>query len=643
MLANGYWEESRWAESGIYTFAGGTIVEFISFDKFGKAHGPRRDVLFINEANNIPYNIADQLITRTRGIVWLDWNPSEEFWFYTDMLIHRTDIDFLGDGYLGALTYKDNEALDEVTIAEIESHKNNKSWWQVYGEGKLGTIEARIYKDWQIIDEIPHEARLERRGIDFGYTNDPTVIVDLYSYNGGWIIDELTYQKGLSNKSIADIILATEAPQVLTIADSAEPKSIEEIRSYGINIIGAAKGKDSVSQGIQFVQNQRISITKRSVGTIKAYRNYMFLEDKNGKIINTPDDSVHEWSNCLIGSTKVKMANGRTKLIKNIEIGDVVVTENGKNKVIASWLDAKNEPVYEIRLSNGSKLVGTGQHKIYTKGGKVPIDALRYGDIIKTIFDKDVSKWKSKLSTTAKRTTETVNTILDICQETEKNERQSYCIGRYGNNITETYQKDFTFTMLTEILGTTDYLILNLKRLLSIYLSIQKHYGKKRAIEKKCKLILKILGKLQKNGIHQLKELNGIVSMQKKAGKAVKRLIKSAKFVQKNMEHFSLTEANFAVTLVRRRRLGKEDVYNLTIENEHNYYANGILVGNSMDAVRYGLNRPMAKKNSINEYKSSAEIYANTGGVLNPLTHQIEADKKINDYTGQVEDYINIK
>ena len=140
MIAHGYWNDRAWNESShTYTFPNKTILEFISFDKFGKAHGPRRDVLFINEANNIPYNIVDQLITRTRKIVWMDWNPSSEFWFYTEMKDKRDDIDFI------TLTYKDNEALDEVMIKEIESHRENKQWWQVYGLGQLGEVEGRIY------------------------------------------------------------------------------------------------------------------------------------------------------------------------------------------------------------------------------------------------------------------------------------------------------------------------------------------------------------------------------------------------------------------------------------------------------------------------------------------------------------------
>lgn len=291
MKDRGYWNDARWhATDHIYTFETGNKLEFSSFDTYGKAHGARRDVLFGNEVNNMPYNIVDQLITRTREVVWLDWNPTTEFWFYSEMLGIRSDIDFI------TLTYKDNEALDETTIKEIESHKHNKQWWNVYGLGQLGQLESQIYKNWMPIDEVPREAKLERRGLDFGYSVDPTVIEDLYSWNGVFIFDEILYQKGLSNRTIADVLL-NQKERVMTIADSSEPKSIDEIASYGVNIIGAQKGAGSVYQGIQFVQDKKIFITKRSVKTIKAQRNYVFFTDKDGKVTNDPDDSIHEWSN----------------------------------------------------------------------------------------------------------------------------------------------------------------------------------------------------------------------------------------------------------------------------------------------------------------------------------------------------------
>jgi len=292
MKDRGYWKDDLWHDTKHqYTFETGNKLEFAEINTYSKAHGPRRDVLFVNECNNLAYNIVDQLVIRTRETVWLDWNPTSEFWFYNNYLNVRDDVDFI------TLTYKDNEALDQNTITEIESHKNNRSWWQVYGLGQLGTLEENIYRDWIEVDDIPFEAQLVRRGGDFGYTNDPTVIEDIYRYNNGFLIDEVTYQKGLSNKSIADIL--QNRPRVLNVFDSAEPKSIDEISNYGVNIIGAHKGAGSVYQGIQYVQAQTIYITKRSVKTIKAYRNYKFIRDKNDVIINDPDDTIHEWSNAM--------------------------------------------------------------------------------------------------------------------------------------------------------------------------------------------------------------------------------------------------------------------------------------------------------------------------------------------------------
>lgn len=271
-----------------YTFETGSKIEFFSVDQPDKVRGARRDRLFINEANNISFEAFEQLEVRTKDFVFLDWNPTNEFWYYTE-LNDRDDIEEL------TLTYKDNEALSEEIIKSIEQRKNRKGWWKVYGMGQLGEVEGKIYKDWAIIDEIPHEARLERYGLDFGYSNDPTAIVAIYYYNGGYILDEITFQKELSNKQIADIILSQEN-NVLVKADSAEPKSIDEIKSYGVNILPTHKGPGSVTQGINFVQAQRISITRRSYNIIKEYRNYLWKTDKNGRVLNEPE---HDYSHSM--------------------------------------------------------------------------------------------------------------------------------------------------------------------------------------------------------------------------------------------------------------------------------------------------------------------------------------------------------
>lgn len=282
MKGHHYWKEERWSETNkSYEFETGSEIEFFPADDDSKLRGGRRDRAFLNEVNNLKLEAFDEIEVRTKEFIFLDWNPTSEFWFYTEIKGKRDDVDFI------ILNYLDNEACPPEIRASIEARKNRKGWWQVYGLGQLGEIEGRIYSDWQIIDEIPHEARLERRGLDFGYTNDPTAIVDVYYYNGAYILDEVCYQKGLLNKPIADLI--KNLVNVLCIADSAEPKSIDEIRLYGVNILPASKGQGSIKRGIAYVQQQKIFVTKRSVNLIKEYRNYLWATDRDGKITQEPE------------------------------------------------------------------------------------------------------------------------------------------------------------------------------------------------------------------------------------------------------------------------------------------------------------------------------------------------------------------
>lgn len=283
MESQGYYKESAWNKTDfIYTFETGSRIEFFSLDMPHKVRGPRRDRLFINEANNIPKETYDQLEVRTKEEIWLDWNPTREFWFYTE-LEGKPNVDFV------ILTYKDNEGLDKSIVESIESRRDNVAWWTVYGEGQLGEVEGKIYKGWKIVDDVPHEARLDSRGLDFGYSQDPAALCSIYYYNGGYIIDENLCRTGMLNRQLADVINNLPDPQTIVSADSAEPKSIDELREYGVNAVGVSKGQGSVNHGIQWVQSQKISITKRSVNFIKAYRNYMWQTDKDGNILDKPD------------------------------------------------------------------------------------------------------------------------------------------------------------------------------------------------------------------------------------------------------------------------------------------------------------------------------------------------------------------
>lgn len=278
-----YFKDALWnATDFTYTFETGSKIEFFSADQPGKVRGPRRDRLFINEANNIPFETFEQLEVRTKEFITIDFNPTNEFWAFEELIGKRDDVDHI------ILTYKDNEALAPEIVRSIESRKNRASWWRVYGEGLLGEVEGRIYTGWQIIDEVPHEARLERYGVDFGWHPDPAAIVAIYYYNGGYLLDEVAYQVEMSNREMGNT-LKNMSP-ALIIADSAEPKSIAELRMYGLNVREAIKGRDSVQYGIKVVQDQRISVTKQSTNLLKEYRNYLWAVDKDGKIIpGTPE------------------------------------------------------------------------------------------------------------------------------------------------------------------------------------------------------------------------------------------------------------------------------------------------------------------------------------------------------------------
>lgn len=291
METHGYYREDCWNRTDfIYTFETGSKIEFFSSDSPDKVRGPRRNGdLFINECNNISYETYTQLAIRTEGDIFLDYNPVSEFWVNDEIISKGVEHDFL------KLTYKDNEGLPPQIVQELESRRGNKHFATVYLDGELGESEGRIFTGWRTdLEAIPHEARLERYGLDFGYTNDPTAIVAVYYYNGGYILDEIAFTKGLSNKQIADVLLNQR--KALTIADSAEPKSIDEIRTHGVLIQPTTKGPGSVIQRIQMAQDQAISVTKQSVNLIKEYRNYLWATDKEGRTLNEPE---HLWSHSM--------------------------------------------------------------------------------------------------------------------------------------------------------------------------------------------------------------------------------------------------------------------------------------------------------------------------------------------------------
>lgn len=292
MVLTGRWNDQRWNATDFkYTFANKSTIEFFSAENDSKLRGARRDYLYMNEANNMTFHAYTELASRTKKGVYLDWNPVNEFWFHTD-LMNDDDVDFL------IVNYQDNEACPESALNFILKAKEKAktstfwaNWYNVYGLGQLGSLEGVVFPNWEQIDTLPTEANFLGCGLDFGYSNDPTALIAVYEYNGKIIADELIYSTSLLNSDI--IKLMKQDKRVPIWADSAEPKSIEEIRRAGFNIKAVVKGADSINFGISVLQQRDILVTKQSTNLIKELRNYSWDTDKTGKRLNRPIDDYN--------------------------------------------------------------------------------------------------------------------------------------------------------------------------------------------------------------------------------------------------------------------------------------------------------------------------------------------------------------
>lgn len=310
----------RWIEDNYslsnkkYTFSNGSYIEFSSFQTVGDAKAAgKRTGLFINEGQYNSFEVADALMTRTSGPIWVDFNPTKRFWVHKE-LVDEGDADFI------ILTYKDNEGLPQSILDDLHKKKqkafhntelesselyqdtNIKSkywsnWCKVYLDGMVGNLDGVIFQEgvnWEIINELPEKAELVGAGLDFGYSNDPSAFIIGNKYNNKFIFDEEVYQKGLLNSQLHKKIDGSYfETNHLIVGDSAEPKSIDELELYGLNIIGAKKGKDSINFGIGLLQEEKFFVTSRSVNLINELRNYSWKTDKNNKTLNVPVDNYN--------------------------------------------------------------------------------------------------------------------------------------------------------------------------------------------------------------------------------------------------------------------------------------------------------------------------------------------------------------
>jgi len=314
MQWTGRWVADRWNKTLLtYHFANGSIIEFFSADSEARLRGARRQVVYINEANNIDFESYYQLAIRTSEAIYIDFNPTHEFWAHTEVLPEQ-------DAELIILTYNDNEALPDTIKRDIELNRTKAetsaywaNWWKVYGLGQVGTLQGAIYEDFEVVDGIDvSRAKFVALGLDWGFSNDPTALVAIYRQGDCLLIQELLYATGLTNQDIADKLRTlgiTRAWEI--VADSAEPKSIEEIYRLGFNIKPAEKGPDSVRNGIDILKRFKLQVTKDSTNLIKELRSYTWATDKEGKNTGVPIDSFNHACDAMryVALNKLRVSN----------------------------------------------------------------------------------------------------------------------------------------------------------------------------------------------------------------------------------------------------------------------------------------------------------------------------------------------
>jgi phage terminase large subunit len=361
----------------VYRFDRGTI-EFFGADESDKVRGPRRDILFLNEANNIPFETARGLDKRTSRFTFADWNPVSEFWAHEHWIGEPENV-YIHSTYLDA-----KAVIPAEVVANIESEKDkDPNWWNVYGLGLIGKIEGLVYPYFKQVDELPKGDNFY--GLDFGYSSDPTVFVRNVIVGGNLYSQQMFYKYlPMTNDDIAREMDLLHVPVHDPIyPDPDEPKSAEELRRHGFNVQDTEKGAGSVKYGIKKVNSYNQFWTKDSLDFIKEQRNYRYLwkrEPHTGREYLS-DETTHQYSHCFIAGTLIQTLRGKVP-IERVTCNDYVLTRRGWRRVLASRMTSPYDNVQTVHFSNGESLTGTPDHLIYTKQkGFIPLNTLRYGDI----------------------------------------------------------------------------------------------------------------------------------------------------------------------------------------------------------------------------------------------------------------------
>ena len=616
MILGEHWKEEWWSKTDCtYTLPNGTIIEFFSADSPSKVHGPARDRLFLNECQNIPYDTARQLFVRTRGQIILDYNPTHAFWVM-DKVEPRPECVCIHSTFENNRDRKTKESmLSAEQIAEILSNKSDKNWWTVYGEGKVGTLEGLIY-DFDLVDALPDPTGyVEVQGLDFGFTNDPTArvrcLVD--TKRKAVYVDERCYRTRMLNADIVADLQRDAVPRQIPIyADCAEPKTIAEIAQSGFNVRPCTKGapvrSDKLTFQIHWMQGWTLHVTKTSLNLINELRNYTWEKDRDGKPTNYPID---KFNHCFTGDTLIETEHGPKRIDEIIE-GEKVWTSGGLRRVERLFKNGRKK-IWNISIIFANftvRMSVTPDHKVKVGEQWKKVSELKKGDTL----------WLSRFLT--ERNT---GYILenDISQG-----GQGACIESSGNTTTARSRQDTKSTTKTAIRRIMTSAISSASRLKPTVQSILTRLfagGNPKSPASICSKS----DPLQQSGIGAKKGESGTGCTQSERKRRMLSVpasaadLNSCPYIQ--TQDFAPINArqNGDETSTSTRREGlvssagkssartnletpfvavaavvqdiefhnaeQREVFDLCVNDIHEYFANGILVHNCLDALRYAL------------------------------------------------------
>jgi len=628
-----YCEHNRTTNTLVYTPTNSYIL-FSSIDDPEKIKSTEFNYIWMEEATDFTLN--DYTILKLRlsaqndlqNHMYLTFNPVSAFhWIKTEIVDKTDDVTEI------VSTYRDNPFLSKQYVdLLLDMKEKDPNIWKIYGLGEWGVLDNIIYSNWSEVDKLPPPQRTIY-GCDFGFVN-PTAIVECRLTDDGIYLNEVLYKTGLTNLELIEYIKLNLPKGSIIYADSAEPARLAEMKRSGLNVLPADKGKNSVKDGIDFIKNKKLYIRSHSVNLLKEIRSYCYKTDRNN---NSLEEPVKFNDHCFVAGTKVDTIDGEVN-IENLQVGELVLTTGGYKKVLKKWDNGLQE-VNDYLIGN-NKITCTPGHEFITNLGKVPIGELNTQH---TLFMKEGTRCQNKLN------------LMELPIEGIQIQKEGAIKFITGAPVTITnldsgiYTGTNTYTIMEKFQKVTTCIIkmvirLTMKLRISLRLKAVNtfHNIVKNTIRKiKTKLIDTWKGSdhLLRNGTAVRKGESGTPNMVRNPGVVGERLERSVKIVEMNSKpkhtpnntvqtnasrqiegsQELITKQEYASNVAKNspstdtqklsavqtgvpRSIGgtrKEMVYNITVEGKHEYFANNVLVGNCLDALRYAIYTHLGKAKKV--------------------------------------------